>query len=326
MRADDRAAGEVLVLGAGVMGLTAALRLREAGYPVRIWAAARWPDTVSAVAAAIWYPFRAYPPGRVKAWAARTFTVLQELSRDAGTGVVMRSGRVYWNPGEDPYLDQIPDRATPLPAASLPSGYAHGAEVAVPVVEMPIYLGWMEARLEALGVRAELRAVDSVDEALEHSLLVVNCTGLGARSVADDPEVHPIRGQVARVANPGIERFALDAGEHAEEIRYVIPRSLDVIVGGTAEPGAWELEPRPELGRAMVERCLAFEPRLADAQVLGHAVGLRPGRAAVRLEAEARAGRVCVHNYGHGGSGVTVSWGCAEEVVELVRRTSSSPG
>ena len=46
-------------------------------------------------------------------------------------------------------------------------------------------------------------------------------------------------------------------------------------------------------------------------------VGLRPGRMEVRLEREEKNGKYLIHNYGHGGSGVTLSWGCADEVVEL---------
>jgi D-amino-acid oxidase len=42
-------------------------------------------------------------------------------------------------------------------------------------------------------------------------------------------------------------------------------------------------------------------------------VGLRPGRTAVRLE---RMGNI-IHNYGHGGGGYTVAWGCASEVGRL---------
>ena len=59
-------------------------------------------------------------------------------------------------------------------------------------------------------------------------------------------------------------------------------------------------------------------PLLAGVRVLGGAVGLRPARPAVRLEAEPHDRGVVVHCYGHGGAGVTLAWGCAEEVVGLV--------
>jgi D-amino-acid oxidase len=59
--------------------------------------------------------------------------------------------------------------------------------------------------------------------------------------------------------------------------------------------------------------CVAAEPRLAGVPVVGHRVGLRPVRDGVRFEVETiSGGRHLVHNYGHGGAGVTLSWGCAE--------------
>jgi D-amino-acid oxidase len=54
------------------------------------------------------------------------------------------------------------------------------------------------------------------------------------------------------------------------------------------------------------------------ARGLGHRVGLRPARPGDRLELDAIGGTAVVHNYGHGGAGVTLSWGCAEAVRDLV--------
>ncbi len=80
------------------------------------------------------------------------------------------------------------------------------------------------------------------------------------------------------------------------------------------------MEPDPATAAAIFERCAWLEPRLRDAAILEHKVGLRPGRPAVRLEAEQHSsGKRLIHNYGHGGAGVTLSWGCADEVVRLAR-------
>jgi D-amino-acid oxidase len=314
-------APDVLVLGGGVSGLTCAVRLADAGFRVRLWTAAPWPATVSGVAGAIWYPFRAYPVERVEGWARQTFGVLQELAADPGCGVTMRSGRVLWrDAGTDPGLGSVPGDSVPVLEESRLAGYAFGATVAVPVVEMPIYLPWLLAQLTAQGGTVERRSAGSLEEALGVCPLVVNATGLGARELARDGSVTPIRGQVVRVENPGVEEFALDVGDEEEEdIMYVIPRSRDLVLGGTAAEGVWSAEPDPRTTRAIVERCAAVEPRLRGARVLGAAVGLRPGRPSVRLERERREGGTVIHDYGHGGSGVTVSWGCADDVVELAR-------
>jgi D-amino-acid oxidase len=58
-------------------------------------------------------------------------------------------------------------------------------------------------------------------------------------------------------------------------------------------------------------------PELRGARVLSRAVGLRPGRPTVRLDRTLVAGRPVIACYGHGGAGVTLSWGCARDVVAL---------
>jgi D-amino-acid oxidase len=121
------------------------------------------------------------------------------------------------------------------------------------------------------------------------------------------------------VRNPGLESFLLDEG-NPEGVTYIVPRTEDCVLGGTAEEGEWDTEPDPEIAAGILRRCVALESRLAEAAVLEHRVGLRPGRPEVRLERDNLSNGVpCIHNYGHGGSGVTLSWGCAEEVTELVR-------
>jgi len=95
---------------------------------------------------------------------------------------------------------------------------------------------------------------------------------------------------------------------------YVLPRSRDIVVGGTEDVGDWSRTPSPETARALLERAERLVPGISRARVLRHRVGLRPARDEVRLE---RVGDV-VHCYGHGGAGVTLSWGCADEVVALL--------
>ena len=183
---------------------------------------------------------------------------------------------------------------------------------------MPDYLSWLAGGLKAAGVPLRTRELADLSPARRAADLVVNATGLGARELLGDRRLTPVRGQVVRVACPGLDEWTLDEG-HPDGMVYVIPRGPDVICGGTAEEGAEDTTPDPATAAAILARCRSVVPELAAAEVLGHAVGLRPVRDAVRLE---REGDV-VHCYGHGGSGVTVSWGCADEVARLVAGTDS---
>ncbi len=272
----------VIVVGAGVVGLTCAVRLLEAGHRVDVVARDLPLETTSAVAAAIWYPYLAEPVDLVGRWSRTTFAALEALAGDEPeAGVRMAEGSVV-----------------------SPEGTA--TEV-VPLVEMPLYLRWLAARVEDLGgtvTRLNLSALPSGGD------VVVNCSGLGARLLAADHDVQPVQGQVVVVEQFGLDRWWLDPAGPT----YVVPRSHDVVVGGTEVHGAWSRSPSPATATEILDRAAALVPALRGARVLRHKVGLRPARSTVRVE---RTGDV-VHCYGHGGSGVTLSWGTADDVVTLV--------
>jgi len=122
---------------------------------------------------------------------------------------------------------------------------------------------------------------------------------------------------VVRLADPGLESWVVDEDNPAG-MTYVVPRGRDVVVGGTAVAGATSTEPDPAVEAAILERAGALVPALRGQPVLSRAVGLRPGRPAVRLDRAPVDGRPVVACYGHGGAGVTLSWGCAADVVQLV--------
>jgi D-amino-acid oxidase len=292
-----------VVIGAGVVGLTTAVCLREAGVKADVVARELPEETTSAVAAALWYPYRALPEDRVTAWSAATYRELARLAGVPGSGVRMLTGTERLAPGApDPWWrDAVPDlRRT-----------ADGLRFAAPAVDMSVHLPWLVSRLRALGGTLERRAIGTFDELDADA--VVNCAGLGARELAGDDSLVAVRGQVVRVAAPDVREWRLDQSDPARLV-YVVPRERDVVLGGTAEEGAEDRTPDPATTAAIRERCAALVPALRDAPVVGVAVGLRPVRPAVRLEAEGRV----VHCYGHGGAGVTLAWGCAVEVAALL--------
>ncbi|WP_197358178.1 FAD-dependent oxidoreductase [Streptomyces clavuligerus] len=293
--------GEVIVVGGGVSGLTTAVVLAEQGHRVRVRTREPAELTTSAVAGGLWLPYRIEPGEQVARWSVESFAVYEECAADPGTtGVRMVPGVL---------AGQSPDSL--------------GAWARLPLIDMPAHLGWLRRRLEAAGGAVESRAVGSLTEAAATAATVVNCTGLAARELVPDPGVRPLRGQLVLVENPGVtEWFCLEdeAEEAASLSTYLLPQPGRLVLGGTVEDGDRRLEPDPATAAAIVARCARFFPGVAKARVLGHRVGLRPLRpAGVRIGAEPLpGGGLLVHNYGHGGAGVTVAWGCARAAAALV--------
>ena len=183
----------------------------------------------------------------------------------------------------------------------------------LPVIDMSMYLGWLEQRVLAAGASFTRRTIDSLGDIRGVADLVVNCTGLGARELCHDGELFGVRGQVMVVDAPEVSAFCVDEAT----MTYIIPRLHDVVLGGTAEEHVYETRADEGSAASIREHCGRLMPVLSTAPVRAHKVGIRPCRTAVRLELERLDGLPIVHNYGHGGSGVTVSWGCADEVASL---------
>ena len=335
---------DVLVVGAGVTGLTTAICLAEAGARVVIRAAVPPAQTTSSAAGAIWGPHLVEDSPRVTRWGQETLAVLRELAADRATGVRPATG-VQGTRGTTPPASARPASrpggtaaappgwladlgASPCRAGDLPAGFASGWRYTAPLAHMPTYLGYLRARFSSAGGHVEPGTVRSLPAAAaEHGArAVLNCTGTGARDLLPDPALTPYLGQVVITENPGLREFFIGLPDDTTELVYLFPHGDSVVLGGTEVAGDWNTEPVPAVADRILRDCAAVEPRLSGARVLGHRVGLRPFRPQVRLEAEpARperdgSGPLVVHNYGHGGAGITLSWGCAREAAALAAR------
>ena len=307
------------VVGAGVSGLSCAIKLLEAGHEVEVVSDKFSPDTVSDVAAAIWYPFLTAPAHKADGWGSDTYAELEGLAKNVPeAGVRMRDGREYLRE-----VVELPSWKDDIAAFrvledhEIPDEYVFGGEFRAPVIEMPLYMPWLKAKAERMGCSFRREPVLDLSEVPGD--VVVNCVGLGARELCNDEEVIPARGQVIFVEqDPGIGHF----DQQPETLTYTIPRSDVTVLGGTAQIGDWDLEPRPEDDELILGKVEALWPDLDRSKIIGGTVGLRPSRSEVRLEVEIIAGRTVVHNYGHGGAGVTLSWGCAGEVASLVSQSA----
>src|SRR5579872_1468864 len=316
---------DVLVIGAGVCGLTTGISLAEAGRSVTIRTAAPPEQTTSVAAGAVWGAVRVGPPERVLGWARTGLEVLSKLAAEPGTGVRTASGReVSRTPLEPYYWTRLLPDLRPCEPSELPDGFTDGWHYSAPVATMPVYLEYLRARFERAGGTIEVAAVPALAGLAGAAPVVVNCSGVGARDLVPDPAVRPVRGQVVIADNPGIEEFYVNRDEEPPWIVYMFPHGETVLLGGTNEEGAWDLEPNPSIAERIVAQCAAIDPRLRGVRILGHRVGLRPYRPEVRLESEPFGDGVLWHNYGHGGAGISLSWGCAAAIAAGVAGQLSS--
>ncbi len=318
-----------MVVGAGVSGLTTAACLAEAGWTVQVWSAEPPHSTTSVVAGALWGPSFQEPMAKTMSWTDRSLVDFVALARDPDTGVRMAPALTVGGPSAaadiPPQARSIPD-LRPAAADEVPSGFGGGSRATMPLIDMPRYLDHLVARLAAAGVEIQDRTVRSLDEAADAAPVVVNCTGLGSRDLIGDTEVEPVFGQSVVLANPGLDTLFMELTTAAEWTSY-FPHPTRVVCGGIRIPGRTDRTPDPDLTQRIVRRVRAVEPRLRDAEIVAVETGLRPGRPAVRVEAELLGGARVVHNYGHGGNGVSLSWGCAREAARLaVQRRDEAPG
>lgn len=185
--------------------------------------------------------------------------------------------------------------------------------------ECSSYLPWLENRFRRAGGVVEQKQVNSLLELSGYDL-IVNCSGLGSKSLVKDSEVYPVRGQVLKVEAPWIQHFIRDGDGKT----YIYPGIRSVTVGGTRQEGDWRLEVDEEDTKGILERCKKLEPSLQNAKVLSKWVGLRPSRRNPRVETvvvKINGRKVpIVHNYGHGGWGVTLAWGCAVDALAMVKQ------
>ncbi len=310
---------QIIVIGSGVIGLSAARALQLAGCEVRIVTREMPLSTTSVAAGAVWSGSDL--EGRSRNWAAATLDRFLPLAREANSGVTLQRMReVYAEEVADPwYRDRLPFFQR-LSKHELRGGLIDGYLMDTPMVAPPIYLRRLHEQFLADGGQLETRSVATLAELAGEASLLVNCSGVGARELAHDEAVYPLRGQTMLLEAAGIRVGYMDNSA----IDHIFPRADGVLIGGVKVKGDWNRQLDPQIAADILERCAKIEKRLANATVLSEFVGLRPGRDEVRLELERLDdGSPVIHNYGHAAVGYTLSWGCAEAVVALAREAEA---
>lgn len=314
---------DLIILGCGVTGLTSGITLLEKGYNVQIITKEYPEDTVSSVAGAIWFPYEARPFKKVNAWSLASFDKFLELTKNPFSGVSMIDFGIIQNRAEKTWwLESIP--SSHVISDSVSDFYKKeypGYIINVPLIETPVYLPWLKNRFKLLGGTITKKEIISLDE-LDEFEFIINCTGLGAKILFQDKELYPIQGQVVCVSSDNsIKGMATDFhfGKNSEEMAYIIPRKDGIILGGSARLGKNSKKTDHKLTKRIIDYNSEYEQKLLEMSVLETRVGLRPGRSEIRLEKDPNL--PIIHNYGHGGAGYTLSWGCAHSVLDLVRES-----
>ena len=324
------------IIGAGVSGLTCGVVFAERGYRTTIFAKEIGQQTTSGVAAALWFPYDVEPANKVIPWALETFRTLIDLARNPESGVSMIELRQFSR------MEKIgiPDWAISLGARGLSAvatatcrrvgesrgkrldtarrlrDFRSGFSLRVPLMDTTIYLDYLADRfLKANGQFTENVRLEDLEDVDPKFDLVINCAGIGARELVPDRDLKPHRGQVAIVPRINDLSYAVVCDD--APLMYAIPRRNDCVFGGTNDLSDDLVVDSATTARIVAECSRAL--KIEKPNLLAERVGLRPFRkSGVRVQsAHLRDGRAVVHNYGHGGSGFTLSWGCAREVLQL---------
>lgn len=307
----------IAIIGAGISGMSTAYLLKDKGYSITIFAKAFSPNITSNRAAAFWFPYHIRNDKRGINWCRTSYEFYTKMAKDAGTGISMQQLIKILRKGvadEEPiWVDFMPQGSYRImDKEELDDEIEIGYDIQVPLIETQIFLPYLENKLKARGVNFFQQEIQSFNELTNSFDTVINCSALGARKLCNDNAVIPVRGQVGLLSPRNDFPIFLDN----EKPLYIVPRKDAMIVGGTYEERVETETTEP----ATIDRLLnnAFEvfPELKEQKVIGSWAGLRPYRPEVRVEHE--TGTNIIHNYGHGGSGFTLAFGCAAEVASIV--------
>jgi D-amino-acid oxidase len=353
---------KILVIGAGVTGLTTAHCLATAGYQVVVVSKDFSPDITSNVAGALWE----WPPAvcgyhsdqvslkRSKDWCMTSYHKFYDLQHIADAGVFIRPVYFFFREkvnGSAFHRHKMGELETRVHGfrhdaamiqeeginqeIGLVDAYCHDA----PMVNTDVYMEWLMKEVLKLGVEVIQGEIQNQLKFIEKELLaqygcqyIVNCSGLGSRLLAGE-YMYPLRGALVRIKNNGVKYpflnksycVSFDENTRAQDIVFIVPRGENLIVlGALAEENEWDKNinlDNYQLVRDMLTRSQTFLPYLKDAELDESEpvrVGLRPFRRGnVRLDWEPNSN--IIHSYGHGGAGVTFSWGCSEEVTAMIQ-------
>lgn len=319
------------IIGAGIVGLTSALELQNAlpSADITIIAEKFNEDTTSHGAAGIFRPgisFCGPTLDITKKWIDDSFSYYNDLT-SANCGVKEVGGYIFSNTSasnvRNHYIEKLVPvyrRATESELRLCPGDWKYGSFFTTLLIESKYFLPWAIDRFQQNGGTVTKGNVSSLDDALKSYDIVFNCTGMGAQKLCNDHKLVPIRGQVLKVKAPWLNNFF-----YGDYDTYIIPGYDGLVtLGGCRHFDSYSLDISRHDRAAILERCYSLVPQLKSAPIVREWVGLRPHRDPVRVEVENKGRQKIVHNYGHGGYGVTTAAGTSKHAVKLLIQSLSA--
>lgn len=339
---------KIVIIGAGIIGITTAVRLVESFQDVDITIISEdfSPNTTSNVSAGWWKP--SHYPGLSdetnKKWCFTSYNrmINEAFSENAYKMGIQIMNTYVMEKSEDcqvPFFADVVANFTKLTqrdidtvcskegASDIKSGYSYTGTT----ITTNKYLSFYTKFLENNGVQFVEKKLTKLHEFISDSKkedeidFIINCCGLGARTFCDDLNMFSVQGQVLRVKAPWIKHvLCLD-----NALNYIVPLSDLVVLGGVKKENEYHNEPNDEDCKNIFERCCKLIPSLKDAEIVGKQSGLRPMRTGgprlelEKIKKEDKMMKV-IHNYGHGPSGVILSWGSANDVIALIKSNLES--
>jgi D-amino-acid oxidase len=334
---------EIAVIGGGVIGLSTANLLLSEGHSVTLYTKEIPPNVTSSIACAIWLPIWTGEKEEVPlnyadlltGWSIDSWQEFQHLHQIGAEkyGIHLITNHELFS-GEEPLPPYLlatlkSDEIQAVYDYNLPASFNFRWSFKTWLIETPIYLRQLLQDFLERGGKLVLMTFANVAELQqlpEH--FIFNCTGLGSQELFGDVSLKGIKGQLL-LHEPVALDFALGAGHY-----YLIPRSDSLILGSTFEESFLTEEPTEVAANEIWQAINQFYQSqgtslaLADISLSANRVkkrvaGLRPYRSkGIRLEVEKIGGKLVIHDYGHGGGGISLSWGCAKNALRLFKDTN----